>query len=216
MTHQKLLTPHEAAAEANSISQPPDNHCPAMNGDASAELNRFRPYLRMLARFQFDDVLQAKLDESDVVQQTLLEAHHSLGSFRGRSDEELAGWLRQILVRNMADELRKFRRGKRDVRLEASLEASLNASTARLERFLACDDSTPSQRAMANEQLLALAAALLRLPDDQRRAVELHHLQGHSSATVAQRLNRSEVAVAGLLRRGLKRMRELVREDNLR
>jgi RNA polymerase sigma-70 factor (ECF subfamily) len=69
---------------------------------------------------------------------------------------------------------------------------------------------------MANEQLLALAAALMKLPQDQRRAVELFHLQGHSSTQVASRLDRSEVAVAGLLRRGLGRLRELMREDNVR
>ena len=194
----------------------PDNYFSAFNGNAENKLNQYRPYLRMLARLQFNENLQAKFDESDIVQQSLLEAHRSLESFRGQSDEEVAGWLRQILVRNMADELRKYRSGKRDLRLEASLEASLNASTVRLERFLACDDGTPSQIAMANEQMLALAAGLMKLPDDQRRAVELHHLQGHSAADVAKRLDRSEVAVAGLLRRGLKRLRELVRDDNLR
>ena len=186
------------------------------NGEATSELNRFRPYLLMLARLQFDEMLQAKLDESDVVQQTLLEAHQSLSGFRGQSDEEMAAWLRQILARNLADELRKFRCGKRDVRLEASLQASLNESTVRLERILISEDGSPSQCAMVNEQLLALAAALAKLPEDQRRAVELYHLQGHSAQEVANRLKRSEVAVAGLLRRGLKRLRELVREDNVR
>lgn len=195
---------------------PPDNFFSSVNGEAENKLNEFRPYLRMLARSQFDENLQAKLDESDLVQQTLLEAHRSLECFRGQSNEELAGWLRQILVRNIADEFRKFRSGKRDLRLEASLEASFNASTIRLERFLTCDEGTPSQIAMVNEQMLALAAALMRLPDDQRQAVELFHLQGHSAAEVAKRLDRTEVAVAGLLRRGLKRLRELVRNDNLR
>lgn len=198
------------------MSLPPENYLSSLNGEAEEKLNQFRPYLRMLARMQFDGNLQAKLDESDIVQQTLLEAHRSLTSFRGQTDEELTGWLRQILVRNIADEIRKFRSGKRDWRLEASLEASLNASTIRLERFLACDDGTPSQIAMANEQMLALAAALLKLPEDQRRAIELFHLQGHSAAEVAKRLDRTDVAVAGLLRRGLKRLRELLRDDNLR
>jgi RNA polymerase sigma-70 factor (ECF subfamily) len=168
----------------------------------------------MLARLQFEEVLQTKLDESDIVQQTLLEAHQSLGNFRGKTEQEIAAWLQQILARNMADEVRKYRRGKRDIRLEASLNASLNASTARLEKWLACDDATPSQYAMANERVVALAAALIKLPDDQRRAVELHHLQGLPSAAIAKLLDRSEIAVAGLLRRGLKRLRELMRETS--
>ena len=195
---------------------PPEDDRREMNGDVTAELSRFRPYLLMLTRLQFDDLLQAKLDESDIVQQTLMEAHQSLPSFRGQSGEEQAAWLRTILARNLADELRKFRRGKRDLRLEASLQVSLNESTVRLERILACNDGTPSQYAMANEQLVALATALMKLPEDQRRAVELFHLQGHSAAEVAARLERTDIAVAGLLRRGLKRLRELVREDNVR
>lgn len=176
------------------------------------ELGRFRPYLQMLARMQFEEVLQAKLDASDVVQQTLLEAHQALAQFRGKSDAEMAGWLRQILARNLADELRKFRRSKRNVEFEASLQAALNESTMRLERWLAIEEGSPSDLAIANEQLLRLAEAMQQLPDDQRRAVELHHLQGHPSTVVAARMGKTEVAVAGLLRRGLKRLRELMRE----
>jgi RNA polymerase sigma-70 factor, ECF subfamily len=178
----------------------------------TGELGRFRPYLLMLARMQFEEVLQAKLDASDVVQQTLLEAHLSLAQFRGQSDAEMAGWLRQILARNLSDELRKFRRGKRDIQREVSLQAALAESTMRLERWLAIEEGSPSDRAMANEQLLRLAEAILQLPEDQRRAVELHKLQGHSSAVVAERMGKTEVAVAGLLRRGLKKLRELMRE----
>jgi RNA polymerase sigma-70 factor (ECF subfamily) len=170
----------------------------------------------MLARLQLDDALQAKLDESDIVQQTLMEAHQSLADFRGQSDAEKAAWLQKILVRNVADEMRKYRRGKRDVRLEASIQVAMSESSARLERWLASESGTPSQRAIANEQLVALATALMKLPEDQRRAVELHHLQGLPSAMVAKRLDRSEVAVAGLLRRGLKKLRETMREDSVR
>jgi RNA polymerase sigma-70 factor (ECF subfamily) len=186
------------------------------NGDAANGLNRFRPYLLMLARLQFDDTLQAKLDESDIVQQTLLEAHQCLGNFRGRTDAEKAAWLRSILARNLADEIRKYRCGKRDIHSEASLHGALDESTARLERWLASESGTPSQHAMANEQVVVLAAAMLKLPQDQRRAIELHHLQGFASVEVAAKLGRTEIAVAGLLRRGLKKLRELIREDMVR
>ena len=195
---------------------PPKQNGHGLNGDALAELGRFRPYLKMLARMQFDGVLQAKLDESDIVQQTLLEAHQSLGQFRGRSEGEQAAWLRQILARNLADELRKFRRGKRNLRLEESLQAKLNESSVRLERWLASEEGTPSECAMTNEHMTVLTAALMKLPEDQRQAVQLHHLQGKTATAIAKRLGRSEVAVAGLLRRGLKKLRELMREDNVR
>lgn len=187
-----------------------------IDGRAADELDQYRPYLLMLARLQFDDVLQSKLDESDIVQQTLLEAHHSLASFRGNSNGEMAAWLRQILARNLADELRRFRRGKRDVGMEQSLQVALHESTIRVERWLATEDQSPSQHAIANEQMLTLARALLTLPADQRRAVELHHLQGQPSAEVARRMEKTEVAVAGLLRRGLKNLREALHEGQSR
>ena len=177
-------------------------------------LGRFRPYLLMLARMQVDDALQAKLDASDVVQQTLLEAHGAIDRFRGNSGAEMVAWLRRILARNLADEFRKFRRDKRNVQWEASLQVALDQSTARLEQWLAIEESSPSDRAIANEQLLHLADAIVRLPEDQRRAVELHHLQGKTASEIAAKLGKTEVAVAGLLRRGLKRLREILRETD--
>ena len=106
--------------------QSPHNHQDEQpEQDYGAELSRFRPYLMMLARLQFDEVLKSKLDESDLVQQTMLEAHQSLKTFRGDTDPEKAAWLRQILARNIADEIRKFSRGKRDIRLEQSVQVAL-------------------------------------------------------------------------------------------
>jgi DNA-directed RNA polymerase specialized sigma24 family protein len=66
--------------------------------NAVPPLDRFRSYLKFLARVQLDPRLRAKLDDSDLVQQTLLQAHRAIGQFRGSTAEELAGWLRQILA----------------------------------------------------------------------------------------------------------------------
>ena len=71
---------------------------------------RARDYLRVLARVGLDPRLRAKLDESDVVQQTLLEAHRDWDQFRGSSTGERYAWLKQILARNLSNLLRDFTR----------------------------------------------------------------------------------------------------------
>jgi RNA polymerase sigma-70 factor (ECF subfamily) len=171
---------------------------------------RCREYLCMLARLQLSPRLQSKLDASDVVQQTLLKAHEKMGQFRGHSDAELMAWLRQILANQLAETVRKYGAEARDLARERSLEANLENSSARLESWLAAVQSSPSQRVMREEQLLHLAQALATLPEDQRQAVELHHLQGYPVAEVGAMMGRSRAAVVGLLFRGLKRMRQLL------
>jgi RNA polymerase sigma-70 factor (ECF subfamily) len=176
----------------------------------SDSLERYREYLRLLARLQLPPRLRSKLDPSDVVQETLFKAHQNLGQFRGRGDAELAAWLRRILANTLVDAARQFGGAKRDLGRELSLEASIEQSSARIEAMLHADQSSPSSRAVRHEEMFRVAAALGQLPDDQRSAVELHHLQGCSVSEVAERLGRTDRAVAGLLRRGLKKLRELL------
>jgi RNA polymerase sigma-70 factor (ECF subfamily) len=177
-----------------------------------ASLERYRAYLHLLARLRLDRRLQGKLDASDVVQQTLLQAHQALEAFRGHTEAERVAWLRQILARNLAHAVRDLGRDKRDVARERSLEAALDESSARLEAWLAAEQSSPSERADRNEQLLCLAEALAGLPEEQREAVVLHYWQGWSLADIGEYLGRSKGAVTGLLYRGLKQLRGLLHE----
>jgi RNA polymerase sigma-70 factor (ECF subfamily) len=169
-----------------------------------ARLEQFRAFLRLRARLDLDPRLHGKFDVSGVVQQTLLEAHQGLAEFRGDTDEALLTWLHQILSRNVLDEVRRLRR----VKFDAALECSLDDLTSRSQAALALDQSSPSTCAARNEQLLQLAAALDELPADQQTAVVMHHLQGVPLAEVAAQMDRSKPAVAGLLHRGMLRLRD--------
>jgi RNA polymerase sigma-70 factor (ECF subfamily) len=177
-------------------------------------LERFRAYLRLLAGTQLGPRLRGKLDPSDLVQQTLLEAHLARDRLAGRTDAQVAAWLRQALAHNLADAARRFGAAGRDLALEQSLEQALDQSSARLEAWLADERSAPTERAQRQERLLRLAEALGRLPDAQRQAVELKHLHGLPVEAVSRQMGRSGASVAGLLRRGLGRLRELLTEHD--
>jgi RNA polymerase sigma-70 factor, ECF subfamily len=177
--------------------------------DLAHILDNFREYLRLLARLQLSARLAGKIDLSGVVQQTLLEAYQAREDFPSGGARQ-AAWLRRALANNLTDEIRRLEsRGKERVQ-EQSLEQALEASSARMEAWLAREESTPGRGAVHGEQLSRLAEALLGLSDDQRVAVELHHLQGLSLADVGQRLGRSREAIAGLVFRGLKNLRTLL------
>ena len=133
----------------------------------------------------------------------MLKAHECRDQLRGSSDAEQLAWLRKILANTLIDAVRKLA-PKTGLR-ERSMEASLEQSSLRLESMLAADQTTPSQKAIRHEQLVRLADALAQLPDDQRQAVELRHLQGLATAEIARRMGRSVAAVGGLLQRGLRR-----------
>jgi RNA polymerase sigma-70 factor (ECF subfamily) len=171
-------------------------------------LEEFRSYLLLLARVQLDPGPGNRVDASDVVQQTLLEAHAKLAQFRG-GDDALAAWLRAALANNLRDACRALRRAKRDVRREEPIDG-IDRSSDRLGGLLAAPDSSPSVRAGRAEDLLRLADALARLPEAQREAIVLHHLHGHPLAETARRLGRTDAAAAGLLHRGLKALRTLM------
>ncbi len=172
--------------------------------------DRYRAYLTVIARQTIAGELAGKLDLSGVVQQTLLEAHG--GQIADLEPDRRLAWLRTALGRNLTDELRRLRADTRDVGRDQAIHAALDASAASLAGWLVADQSSPSEQADRGEQLLRLAEAIAALPDDQRRAVESHYFQSRPVAEIATELGRSPAAVAGLLKRGLKQLRKVLRE----
>jgi RNA polymerase sigma-70 factor (ECF subfamily) len=176
--------------------------------DALAALDaRYRRYLLFLARAQIEPRLHDRIDVEGVVQQTLLEAWHSAPDRAGWSV-----WLRRLLAHNLGDALRQLRADKRDIGRERSLEADLAVSSARLADFLAANHSSPSAKLAREEQALQVAAALDRLPPAQREALILQHWHGWTLEQIGEHLQRSPAAVAGLLKRGLRQLREELSE----
>src|SRR5712692_1344888 len=83
----------------------------ARNGDGFAQgqlLEIYRSYLKVLARLQIGRRLRGKVDDSDLVQETFLEAHRNFPQFRGTSEAELVAWLRKILAVRLARLVRRY------------------------------------------------------------------------------------------------------------
>jgi RNA polymerase sigma-70 factor (ECF subfamily) len=174
----------------------------------SPVIGNYREYLKLLARLQLNREAQARIDPSDLVQQTLLAAHRKRDQFRGSTEGEYKAWLRTILANNLALEFRKLDR--RQENLAEIINACLEQTSIRLEGYLAADLTSPSERLERAEESMVLADALTRLPDDQRTALELRHLEGLSVPEVAVRMRRTTGSVAGLLRRGGQALRALM------
>jgi RNA polymerase sigma-70 factor, ECF subfamily len=170
---------------------------------------KYRDYLRRLARRRLGSRLRGKVDESDLVQEAILQAHLAKDQFRGKSESERRAWFRTILKSKVAGALRRFSRRRRDLSRETSLEPRSREVPGRgLDREAAtAATSTPSWKAVRDEELTRLAEALSGLPDDQRRAVEMHHLEGLPIAEIAARMGRSKTSVAGLVFRGVRGLR---------
>lgn len=169
----------------------------------------YRSYLELLARVEVGRRLKTKVDPSDIVQETFLEAHRSFASFRGESEAEFSAWLRTIVGRRVAHLVRRYLRNQgRDVRREQMLDLTLNESSQIIERSLAAIQSSPSNRASQREQVVLLANALARLPEDYHEVVVLRHFEGLSFNEVGERMGRSLDSVQKLWVRALGRLRQ--------
>jgi len=178
--------------------------------DALGELlQSFREHLRTMAGDRISENLQARVDESDLVQQSCLSAFRNFERFAGESLPEFLAWLRQIHERNISDTIRDHAvYHKRAVSREQPLgDASQAPQMSRAD--------SPSHQAIQTENAAKVVAALEQLPESQREAVRLRHLEGCSLAEIAQRISRSEDATAGLVRRGLAKLRTKLKSEGL-
>jgi RNA polymerase sigma-70 factor (ECF subfamily) len=170
-------------------------------------LELYRRYLMLFCRLQIDRRLQGKVDASDVVQETFLQAHRAFGEFRGTTEGELVEWLRRILVSRLAKLIRQYCGTlRRDIRLERQLDKELDQSTQMACR-LVMSESSPSGKAARRERAVLLVDALEQLPADYREVIILRHFEDLGFPEVAQRMDRSEEAVKKIWARALAALR---------
>jgi len=168
-------------------------------------LEVFRPYLLYIANSDLDSQLKSKVAASDLVQESLLEAHQGFHGFRGRSYTELKSWLRTILHHNMANETRTFQQTqKRMLNREVSLEHGDGSSP-----HISLVDKRPSadSQASQNEEIQHLQQSLKLLPTDLRQLIVWHNLDSETFSEIAMRLNQSEKSVQKKWTRAIRELR---------
>jgi RNA polymerase sigma-70 factor, ECF subfamily len=175
----------------------------------------YRNYLTVVAGAAIGRGLQAKVDASDVAQETLLKAHQGFPDFRGATEAELLAWLRRVLARTIADQVRRFagtegRRVSRERSIDASVGDSVERSSSALKDVLAADVTSPSLAVSKREAGAALADALAALDPDHREVIVLRNLEERGWAEVAERLGRTPDAARMLWARALARLRPLL------
>ena len=187
----------------------------AKNGDQTRlgeMLDSYRNYLRILADSRLDRKLRGRMGASDVVQETMLQAHRDFGQFRGTTEKELLGWLRMILAHTLARAIEAHvLTKKRDVRRDVSIAqvaAGVERSTMQLNLAVAASDNTPSSNARRHERAVILADLMSELTADQREVLILRNMRGHKFAEVAELMQRSVPATKMLWMRAIKRLRE--------
>lgn len=178
----------------------------ARTGDEAALgglLELYRNYLRLMARSLMGQGLRIRVDPSDLVQETFLEAHRDFARFEGEGERELVAWLRKILIRNLADQARHHQSRGRDHRRELSLQEQLERSSRIVQNELLSSLPSPSAAAARREQAVLLADALATLPPDYKEVIMLRNLEHLPFPQVASRMGRTAGAVRILWTRAL-------------
>lgn len=174
-------------------------------------LEAHRNYLRLLAASCLYRETQGKADPSDVVQETLLKVHENFRQFRGTTEHEWMAWLRTILVRNLADFQKGFRRDRRKVIRERSLESIVDRSSVMLRNMIPARGPSPSQEAQRREAAALVADVLAELEPEDREVVILRNLHELDWNAVGEKTGRSPDAARMLWARAMQRVGGLLK-----
>lgn len=175
-------------------------------------LETYRPWCRIFVRQSLFNQLGRRLDESDVIQATWVDAIRKLEQFNGTTEGEFFGWLRKILENNLKNVIRDNMADKRDFRREQDFALQDNSVSLNWWEPVT-PDSTPSNKAVNGESALRLAEAIESLPVSQRAAIELRHLQGLKLCEVCEVMDKTSDAVVSLLRRGMQKLESILAES---
>ncbi len=175
---------------------------------------RCRNYLGVAARAQVERWLHAKADASDLVRETMVQAHRDFARFRGATEAEWLAWLRKILAHNVADFVRRYRGAeKRQQRLEVPLAPPPDKSSIAPGLEPRDAGETPAREIMRRERKFQVADAIMRLKPDHQEVIVLRNIERLPFEEVAQRMGRSRPATRMLWMRAVRKLQEELARD---
>jgi len=181
-----------------------------LSGLCTEELGRlleeFRPYLLAIALEEMPAALGAKLGASDLVQETMSRGFENAATFQGNTKEQLAGWLRSILLNHLANTIKSYQTEKRDYAREQLADS----------RVVHPGQISPSTEALNREQWDLLQAALSRLSDEYRQAILLRHRENLTFSEIGSRFGKSEEAARKIWTRAIKQLQQELQQHEVR
>ncbi len=161
-------------------------------------IGRCQPKMLAMVRKQLRAPLRSDLESSDVLQEVNVELMKSLPGFRPRREGALLAFLYTVIHHRICA-LDRARRRRPNGSSSAEI---LNAIGAREEH---------DGRAAVHELVQRALAALERKWPDDARALRLR-LDGATHSEIAERMQRTERAVAMVIVRAKRRMARIIRE----
>lgn len=172
---------------------------------------KYGPRLRRMVGARLDPRLAARVDPSDVVQETFIEVQRRLPRYLRERPLPFYPWLRRIAAGRLADLAdRHIHAQKRSVHREAGWLPVSDESVFRLSRHLAHSGTSPSGHLVREESRDAIRDALDQLPHVDREILLMRFVEQLSTKDTAAILGISAEAVGMRRLRALQRLSELV------
>jgi RNA polymerase sigma-70 factor (ECF subfamily) len=176
--------------------------------DALGEIiTRLRGYLLLIANGQISGPLQSKFGASDIVQNSLIDAHAAIDQFNGTTEAEMRAWLKRIVLHNFIDEKRRYTDTQsRSLQRERSMDSLVTPLASGLS-------GGGDETGQKPEDLQQLTDALQRLPPRQQRVIEARRRFGYTYQEIADQLEITEGAVRKLWSRAIKQLKEYLNQE---
>ena len=191
----------------------------AGGGDGEARellLGRHRERLRQMIALRLDRRLAARVDPSDIVQESLADADRDLSDYLRSRPMPFYAWLRRFAWDRLVEAHRRHVTAERrsiDREQAWSLPVAAPSAVALADRLVASATS-PSRHLLRDEARLVVRAALEQLPARDREILVLIYMEDLSAVEIAAILGMNEGAVRVRHVRALERLRRLMPEDD--